>query len=288
MQTMYLTGRIFALLVVWSALAPAQAGLLGDLTRFANEIANSSTVAAMEQRKGGGSAPAAGDFKGCEQFFPKGKVLDPLSIGAQWLPQPICFSNFAVLHSGKSKTPLVAVERLTREQLDRAKGVRRTDVFFEDARLPRRARSELADYRGSRYDKGHLSPAGDQPDDASMAESFALSNMVPQDPTHNREVWSRVEADTRRYVRRARGEVFVYTGPIFQGVVKTIGSGVWVPSHLFKLVFDASTGRAWAHVLPNKSDARIGPPMSYQEFVGITGWDLLGLADAAQAFGELR
>jgi endonuclease G len=74
---------------------------------------------------------------------------------------------------------------------------------------------------------------------------------------------------------RAQGDVFVFTGPIFDPDYETIGRNkIWVPTRLFKLVYDQATGRAWAHVLPNASDARISKPMDYAGFVRETGLDL--------------
>ena len=47
-----------------------------------------------------------------------------------------------------------------------------------------------------------------------------------------------------RPAQRAQGDVYVFTGPVFSGPTRTIGPGkVQVPSHLFKLVYDASTGK---------------------------------------------
>lgn len=63
---------------------------------------------------------------------------------------------------------------------------------------------------------------------------------------------------------------------MFVGERRTIGSNrVWVPSHLFKLVYDEASGRSWAYILPNTADARIEAPMDYQAFVKATGWNLL-------------
>lgn len=70
--------------------------------------------------------------------------------------------------------------------------------------------------------------------------------------------------------------MFVYTGPLFDSDHETIGRNrVWVPTRIFKLVYDQATGRAWAHVLPNHAEARIGRPMDYAGFVRETGLDLL-------------
>jgi endonuclease G len=106
----------------------------------------------------------------------------------------------------------------------------------------------------------------------SMAQSFSLANMVPQYPINNRKAWAGIEKATRKYVMRAAGAVFVITGPVFEPNPPTIGSNqVWVPQHLFKLVYDPATGRAWAHWLENTDDARVRKPISYDELVRRTG-----------------
>jgi endonuclease G, mitochondrial len=198
------------------------------------------------------------------------------SVSAEWKPVALCSDTFAVLYSKVSKTPLMVVERLTRQQMVEAQGQERTDKFFPDPRVPRSARAELDDFRKSGFDRGHLAPAGNQPGPGAMAQSFALTNMVPQNPVHNQKVWSKIESDVRKYVKRASGHVFVFTGPLFREGVTTVGRNeIWVPTHLFKLVYDADTGRSWAYVLPNAADAVIERPMAYPEFVKNTGWAVL-------------
>lgn len=220
--------------------------------------------------------PGGRGFSACTHLFPQQAPLNVASVDAAWKPIALCSNHFAVLYSGLSKTPLVVVERLSRKQMADAKDEQRTEQFFPDPRLPAGARAELSDFSGSGLDRGHLAPAGDQPNAESMAQSFALSNMIPQDPTNNRKIWSKVEKDVRKFARRAEGAVFVFSGPIFAGQRRSIGANrVWVPSAMFKLVYDEASGRSWAYILPNSAEARIEAPMGYQAFVKATGWKLL-------------
>jgi endonuclease G len=215
-------------------------------------------------------------FVACLDQFPAKKPIDINHIPAKMKPMALCSDHFAVLYSQASKTPIVVVERLTSKQLKDAKGEERSNQFYADPRLPKNARAELNDYRGVSMDRGHQSPAADAPNPRAMAQSFALSNMVPQDPTNNRKIWSKVESDVRKYAQRVGGNVFVFTGPIFDAGYKTVGKNkVWVPTRLFKLVYDESSQRAWAYVLPN-GVTHIEKPMNYNTFVKTTGLQLLG------------
>lgn len=212
----------------------------------------------------------------CADQFPGGRALPLTVVGADMAPLGLCSSHFAVIYSPRSRTPLLVAERLDRERLQAAGDMQRSDSFFPDPRLSPGQRAELADYRGSGYSRGHMSPAADQPDPVAMQQSFALSNMVPQDPVNNGKPWNKIEQDVRRYARRAAGEVFVFTGPLFDDQPATIGRNrVWVPARLFKLVHDAETGRTWGYVLDNTAEARVEAPLDYAGFVRRTGLDLL-------------
>jgi endonuclease G, mitochondrial len=232
------------------------------------------------------AAPSNSPFAACSTQFPQDRPLQVSAISSQWAPLALCADAFAVLYSGLTKTPMVVVEKLNRSRLQQAAGLERTDQFYADTRVPAPWRAGLLDYQGSGFDRGHLAAAANQPSAQAMAQSFALSNMVPQDPTHNRKLWSKLEADTRKYVLRAAGNVYVFTGALHEGQTQTVGrSAVWIPSHLFKLVYDEAQQRAWAHVLPNRADAAITRPMDYASFVQRTQWALL---DGLPVKGSLR
>ncbi|AQV96410.1 endonuclease [Cupriavidus necator] len=217
---------------------------------------------------------AATDFDRCPQFFAQGAIPQVRSQNLK--PRALCFDAFAVLHSGTTKTPVYVAERLNAEQVADAQDEERTNRFFADARLPRAERAELDDYKSSGYDRGHMAPAGDMPNATAMAQSFSLANMVPQAPQNNRKSWAGIERATRKYVRRAKGDVYIITGPVFGASAPTIGADrVWVPKYLFKLVYDQTTHRAWAHWIENSDSARAGRPIAYRELVKRTGVEFL-------------
>jgi endonuclease G len=219
-------------------------------------------------------APADTTFSQCRRFFPDQRILPVVPEKPQL--RSLCFDAYAVLHSGATHTPVFSVERLTKAQLTDAKDEERTNRFYPEARLPMLDRAQLEDYKGSGFDRGHMAPAADMPTPQAMAQSFSLANMVPQAPENNRKTWAGIEKDTRAYAKRSRRGVHVYSGPVFSGVVRAIGeSHVRVPSHLFKLIYDPATGRAWAHWVENTDAAQAGRPISYAELVRRTGIEFL-------------
>ncbi|CAN7777637.1 DNA/RNA non-specific endonuclease [Variovorax sp. LjRoot290] len=261
----------------WNLGAVAEHAVTGAVAKHAKSAFTDNAAAPV-------ALPGGRNFSSCASLFPRQVPLNVASVNAEWRPVALCSTHFAVLYSGLSKTPLVVVERLSRSQIDDAKDEQRTEQFFPDPRLPAGARAELSDYVGSGLDRGHMAPAGDQPDRQSMAQSFALSNMIPQDPNNNRKIWSKVEKDVRKFARRAQGAVYVFSGPMFNGARRTIGANrVWVPSAMFKLVYDEASGRSWAYILPNTADARIEAPMDYESFLKATGWNLLSAVQARGA-----
>lgn len=187
----------------------------------------------------------------------------------------LCYEAFAVLHSGESRTPAFVAQRLNRQLIEDA-DEKRADKFFADARLPRNERAELEDYKRSGFSRGHMAPAGDMPTPTAMAQSFSLANMVPQNIQHNSGAWAKIEKDTRHYALRATGDVYVITGPVFTPDGERIGAhGVRVPTYLYKLVYDAHTGKAWAHWQANREGERASQPISYAELVKRTGIEFL-------------
>ena len=206
-------------------------------------------------------------FDQCKDLFPSQQIPSTSQVG-----RDLCFDDFAIYYSPADKKPIYTVERLNSEQLQ-APRPRRTNQFYEEARLPLSERALLADYRGSGYDRGHNVPAGDMTRERGMAQSFSLANMMPQARQNNQGIWAkRVEEPTRMYIKRAQGDVYVFTGST--GHAGSIGkSKVTIPSHLYKLVYDPNKKLAWAYWVENTDAAQMHPPISYAELIQKTGID---------------
>lgn len=213
------------------------------------------------------SLNALAAFEDCKDLFPAQQIPSTPQVG-----RDLCFDSFAIYYSPQDKKPIYTVEKLNKEQLS-APHPRRSNQFYEEARLPFLERSMLSDYRGSGYDRGHNAPAGDMSNERSMAQSFSLANMMPQARQNNQGIWAKnVEEPTRAYVKRAAGDIYIYTGST--GSNGSIGrSRVTIPSHLYKLVYDPSKNTAWGYWIENTDEARMTPPITYQELMEKTGID---------------
>lgn len=232
------------------------------------------------------SLPAQAAFDACRQHFPG--AVPALGGKSPGKLHELCFDGFAVLYSGETRTPVYVAERLNRARIATAREVVRPDrrdpvtgayhdPFHEETRVPFVERGSLRAYSGSGFQRGHMAPAVEMPTSEAMLQSFSLANIIPQAPEMNMHAWAEVEKATRKYITRAQGDVFIITGPAFVMPRGRIGGifGVTVPSHVFKLVYDATTGQAWAFWMENKGTAVIRPPISYSELVELTGVNFL-------------
>jgi endonuclease G len=221
-------------------------------------------------------------FDECRSLFPAQQIPTTAQVG-----RDLCFDDFAIYYSPSDKKPIYTVEKLNGEQFQ-GPHPRRTNQFYEEARLPLQERSLLADYRGSGYDRGHNVPAGDMTRERGMAQSFSLANMMPQARLNNQGIWAkRVEEATRMYVKRAQGDIYVFTGST--GQAGSIGkSKVTIPTHLYKLIFDPSKNAAWAYWVENTDEAQMSPPISYAELVQKTGIDFQLQVDISNGMPNKR
>ncbi|KIG01509.1 DNA/RNA non-specific endonuclease [Burkholderia sp. MR1] len=226
----------------------------------------------------------------CPQFSPGGLAPVVTNPKMRASAQQICYSDFTLLHSGITHGPLWSAEHLTAKSVDDAKDNTRTNRFFVEKRLPPGDSAQLDDYKRSGYDRGHMSPAGDRATKKGMAESFSLANIVPQDPSNNRSIWSRIEEAVRRLTEES-GEAYVVTGPLFSGrQLQTIGeSRVLVPTQLYKVVYLPQRQIAFAVVVENMP-TKTYTMKTVRELEAMSGLAFPGIPDALKdkRIGGLR
>ena len=187
----------------------------------------------------------------CQEQFTGGKppVISNPKMTAKY--RELCNQAYAVGHSGITRTPLWSAEHLTRDRLLDAKGLKRSNNFRTDTRLPYNERAELSDYARSGYDRGHMAPSADFGDPESQDESFLLSNMIPQVPENNRGIHEGIESAVRKEVKK-RGELYVVTGPLFQGgQLQSLKGRIVIPTGIYKCLYDPNRQEAGCYLEQN-------------------------------------
>ncbi len=188
---------------------------------------------------------------------------------------PVCHQGYVLAHNSRTKTPDWVIERVTRS-IAEGTATRPSVKFQQEPSLPASAPGAVdKDYQGSGFDRGHQAPSADFKSSADlMADTFFLSNAVPQEGRgFNQSIWRKLE-DLVRKLAINRGELYVITGPVYQERhaihvsadvdacsnaidlepvdKKAIGDGnVAVPAALFKILYDPELGRLNGYLLPN-------------------------------------
>ena len=209
----------------------------------------------------------------CPEHFANAQAPDLLVTEKASQLTPLCFHQFAVMHSNRERIPLWSAEHLTRERIEAAAQQRRHNAFHSEQQLDPADRAELADYAGSGFDRGHVSPSGDMPDPESQRESFTLANMIPQDPNNNRGLWAQIEAAVRN-LARSDGELFVITGPIIAETdIAHLHERVSVPKKLFKAVYVPTKNGAGVYLVDN-APGKVWQIISLAELERLAGFRL--------------
>jgi len=171
--------------------------------------------------------------------------------------------------------------------------VERLDNFRSDQRIPWHFRPGLKDYRRSKFDRGHLVPSANQnSSDIQNSETFLLSNMSPQRPNFNRQIWRNLESAVRDLNDKSSIlETYVITGPVFDYVekIQTIGSkdkfgiDVPIPSHFYKSILaEQKNGqfKIWTFEMANKKlsgklESYLVPTIYVEQRIGGLLWNNL-------------
>ncbi|AGC47307.1 DNA/RNA non-specific endonuclease [Myxococcus stipitatus DSM 14675] len=126
-----------------------------------------------------------------------------------------------------------------------------------------------ADYLKTGFDRGHMKPAEDSPNQEAMDESHLMTNIAPQYGNHNQQAWRTLERAIGDLVAQTGGKAHIITGNLFldkngkplpQESVTTTGSKdrkIGVPTHNFKTVLlELPNGNVsmFAYMVPNVKD----------------------------------
>ena len=182
----------------------------------------------------------------CPQFVLRGAPISSITTNDQYL----CKTNYAIHYRNDTRTPEYVVEHVTKESVTGP--AKRKDDFRADPSVPVEHQSQLTDYAGVPYDRGHISPAGDNTQtDEIMSESFFLSNMMPQVPNNNRGIWKQLETYVRNWVLEGN-DIYVVSGTAYSAGFQTIGNNhVGIPTYVWKVVIDRAHGKAIGFFIPN-------------------------------------
>jgi endonuclease G len=196
--------------------------------------------------------------------------------------------GYVLQHSSTDKIAKWVCEHVTKEEVTSAPGVTRRDPFAPDPQLTGKPRSELSDYKGSGFDRGHAAPAGDQNSSQRLKdETFFLSNMSPQTPAHNQQIWAALEDLVRSWIDNGTVDSeFVVTGGFFfdpreenpataDGIIdyETVGAGaVAVPTHYFKIVLAQDHSGQWEAVAFVEENRAYKKPFDFTKDIKPIAW----------------
>lgn len=175
----------------------------------------------------------------------------------------------------------------------------RQNNFSPDPNLPQNWYEVTpTDYARSGFDRGHLCPSSDR--DATVEENqetFFMTNMTPQAPEHNQNIWKNLE-EYERLLTEQGNEVYIIAGTTGEGgsgtdgFMKKIGknSNITVPASLWKIIVVLPVGqndvqrinentRIIAVNIPNENSVGTNSWKNYQvsvnELERLTGYDFL-------------
>jgi endonuclease G len=149
-------------------------------------------------------------------------------------------TGYLVGYCERRKDPVWVCYRLFKP--DQWSAPPRPQEFRTDYRTA--ARANTHDYSGSGYDRGHMAPNyaiavcyGPQ----AQLETFLMSNIIPQRPALNRQVWERLEqSEIRDYAPRYR-QIWVIDGPVFHRPDRLRG-GEDIPDACYKIIVREDDG----------------------------------------------
>ncbi len=113
---------------------------------------------------------------------------------------------------------------------------RRKDDWAVDRALPKALNHVTPNsYKGSGYDRGHMTPSDDRTKSPRVnSETFLMTNILPQAPDNNRGAWVELEKYSRELVKEGK-ELYIIAGGM--GKKGEIAGGkISVPARVWKVI----------------------------------------------------
>lgn len=191
-------------------------------------------------------------------------------------------NGYTLCYSEEHEQPIWVAYVLTPEELQMP-SVTRKDSFKADPAI-KTGSAQLADYKSSGYDRGHMAPFADLSwSEESASDSFYLSNMSPQNSSLNRGKWADLESTVRKFAKKE--PMCIVTGPVLtDGPFETIGENqVSVPHYYYKVILDyvGDEIKAIGFLLPNeKCDGNLySYAVTVDEIETLTGLDFFPMLE---------
>lgn len=195
---------------------------------------------------------AAGDgsaYQACADLFPGSVIPD----GPTNNTLEICKTAkdadhapiFASLQDTKTKIPVWTAHRLTPEQLKTIRNTPafggRKDFFAEYPDVPLSDQSDMKNYVGSGYDRGHQVRALDLNWSVDAYKtSYVMTNMAPQTPNLNRGAWLGLEDQFQTWVGDKNTTLWAFAGSWGQNAdpanLKDKPTNTVVPACFYKVI----------------------------------------------------
>jgi endonuclease G len=174
--------------------------------------------------------------------------------------------NYTAVFSKSKKYPVLVEWWVTNKKINCPTPLKRTDKFATDPLLPKDT-DLMESYKGSGFDRGHMSPAADNLclTQKVQDECFYFSNMSAQYHSLNAGDWKSLETHTRQ-LSATVDSIKVWCGNI--GELKKIGV-VSVPTKCWKVIYIKKTNKYQYFIFDNiqsKQDGFQNNEISESEF----------------------
>lgn len=136
----------------------------------------------------------------------------------------------------------------------------RQNNFRPDPNLPKEfTRITPTDYVGSGFDKGHMCPSADRTTNPEAnSQTFYMTNMVPQTPDLNRNVWNDFESYSRELVKKGKVDLYVIAG--VYGEKGKLKKKITVPTNCWKVIVAVPQGADFSTINENTHVVAVDMP----------------------------